>query len=168
MVTNLASDRISKKTAKLIHFPEHSWYTTKVSKLLETKIVKEQLEKRIPVNEPLMKSIHAEKFKNPILLMKSGWAIAGGQRLRVCAEIRKTEPEWDAEVKVCHLKSDEWNMFYLWGDKEFVNKTVAIYFQMIELVFKSLHYDFDKDSEGVDMTYFEDLGDKLKWKNNDS
>ena len=59
-------------------------------------------------------------------------------------------------------------MFYLWGDKEFVNKTVAIYFQMIELVFKSLYYDFDKDSEGIDMTYFEDLGDQLKWKNNDS
>ena len=37
-----------------------------------------------------------------------------------------------------------------------------------ELVFKSLYYDFDKDSEGIDMTYFEDLGDQLKWKNNDS
>ena len=78
MEINLASDRISKKTAELVHFPKHSWYTTKVSKLLETKIVEEQLEKRIPVNEPLMKSIHAEKFKNPVLLMKSGWAIAGG------------------------------------------------------------------------------------------
>ena len=164
----MASDRISKKTAKLVHFPAHFWYNAKVSELLEVKIVKEQLEKRIPVNEPLLKSIRAEKFKNPILLMKSGWAIAGGQRLRVCAEIRKTDPKWDADVRVCHLKADECNMFYLWGDKEFVNNTVAIYFQMIELVFKSLYYKFDKDSEGTDMTYFEDLGDQLKWKNNDS
>jgi len=59
-------------------------------------------------------------------------------------------------------------MFYLWGDKEFVNKAVAIYFQMVELVFKSLYYKHDKNATGVEMTYYEDLGDKLKWKNNDS
>jgi hypothetical protein len=168
MEINLASDRISKKTAKLVHFPAHHWYHCDISQLLNNKVVQEQLEKRIPINEPLMKSIHAEGFKNPVLLMKSGWAIAGGQRLRVCAEILKSDPNWNCEVEVCQFENDEWNMFYLWGDKEFVNKAVAIYFQMVELVFKSLYYKHDKNATGVEMTYYEDLGDKLKWNHNDS
>jgi hypothetical protein len=164
----MASDRISKKTARLVHFPQHMWYHCDVTELLETEVVKTQLEKRIPINTPLMSSIKEEGFKNPVLLMKNGWAIAGGQRLRVCAEIIKTNPEWTCEVEVCQFENDEWNMFYLWGDKDFTNKAIAIYFQMVELVFKSLYYGSDKSKDGTEMTYYEDLGDKLKWNNNDS
>ena len=56
-------------------------------------------------------------------------------------------------------------MFYLWPDKEFVKNATAIWFQTVELAWKSKVYEFTKDDSGVDMTEFEKIGDTLKgWK----
>lgn len=159
----MASDRIGKTSAKLVHFPKCHWYTSDATTLLKNETVEKELESRIPINTPLLHSIHAEGFLNPVLLAKSGWPIAGGQRLRVCAQIIKKNPQWNCNIEVCQLYEDEWNMFYLWPDKEFRDKTIAVYFQMIELVFKSLYYRHDKSGDGTDMTVYEDLGDRMKW-----
>ena len=97
----MASDRISKKTAELVYFPKHNWYKCDATELLCNDTVEKNLHKRIPVNTPLMHSIYSDGIMNPVLLAKNGWPIAGGQRLRVCLEIRKKHPNWDCEVEVC-------------------------------------------------------------------
>ena len=54
-------------------------------------------------------------------------------------------------------------MYYLWGDKEFVEKAVAVWFQMVELAWKSQYYIEKADPSGVAMTEFERIGDELPW-----
>ena len=36
------------------------------------------------------------------------------------------------------------------------------------IVFKSLYYSHDKDEDGTKMTEYEDIGEELKWKRNES
>ena len=162
----MAADRIGIESANLVHFPLHKWKTKSVLELLSAKVVVEELEDRIPVNTPLLHSIHNEGFKNPVLLMQNGWPIAGGQRLRVCQKILAKNPDWNCSVTVCQLEADEWNWAYLWPELEFRDKVIAVYFQMIELVFKSRYYTFDKAADGTEMTYYEELGDRMNWKHN--
>ena len=59
------------------------------------------------------------------------------------------------------------NLYYLWGDIEERDRIIAITFQLWELVFKSLYYGAGTTETGVDMTYYEDLGEELKWKLNE-
>ena len=46
--------------------------------------------------------------------------------------------------------------------KNLWTRRVAIWFQMQEVVFKSLYYSHDADGQGTKMTDYEDLGEKLK------
>ena len=48
--------------------------------------------------------------------------------------------------------------------KNLEDKAIAIWFQMQEVVFKSLYYSHEADGQGTKMTDYEDLGEKLKWK----
>tara|TARA_Y100001937_G_scaffold82874_1_gene112153 strand:+ start:8195 stop:8713 length:519 start_codon:yes stop_codon:yes gene_type:complete len=162
----MASDRIGKKSAELVALPPYKWYSRKASWLLEQPTVSENIE-NIPVNEPLMESLLAEGMHNPILCLKSHWPLAGGQRVRAIHEIRKNSPDYDMDIQVMQFTEDYHNLYYLWGDIEERNRIIAITFQLWELVFKSLYYDMDKTETGVDMTYYEDLGEELKWKLND-
>ena len=162
----MASDRIGQKSAELIALPSHKWFSRKASWILEQPTVAENIE-NIPVNEPLMESLIAEGMHNPILCLKSHWAIAGGQRLRAIHEIRKNDPDYDMDIQVMQFTEDSHNLYYLWGDIEERDRIIAITFQLWELVFKSLWYDVDKTETEVDMTYYEDLGEKLKWKLNE-
>ena len=85
--------------------------------------------------------------------MPNWYPIAGSQRLRVL-DIPELHT---AEVRVCKFDKEWW--LYLWGDEEFKNKAIAIWFQMAELVWKSIivmktthHLEHEK------------LGDELPWK----
>ena len=46
--------------------------------------------------------------------------------------------------------------------QEFRNKAIAIWFQMVELAWKSKYYEHEEDPSGTKMTEFEELGDQLK------
>jgi hypothetical protein len=110
-----------------------------------------------------MESILENDMLNPLLVMNNYWPIAGSQRLRAVYEINKTKRiSW--EVKIHRFEEDWWNMYYLWPEKEFVNKAVAVWFQMVELAWKSKYYTRETDGK-TKMTEFEELGDKLQgWK----
>jgi len=88
--------------------------------------------------------------------------------MRVMWEIvRKHKDGWmfkTMNVKVCRFEKEWWNMFYLWGDKKERDRMIAIWFQMVELAWKSKYYEHETDPSGKKMTDFEELGDKLKWK----
>ena len=116
-----------------------------------------------------MESLTEHGMKSPILTMPSYYPIAGSQRLRAMLEIcHKHRDGWmfkSMEVQVFKFQKEWWNMFYLWGDKEFRNKAIAIWFQMVELAWKSKYYEYEEDPNGKKMTDFEELGDQLKgWK----
>lgn len=163
----MAADRISKETAELIALPPYTIEVQKVKFLLNQEIVYKNIE-RVPLNEPLYKSIEKDGILNPILCMPSYYPIAGSQRIRALWELVKTHPEGytfkDIKIEVHRFEKEWWNMFYLWSEKDFRDKAIAIWFQMVELAWKSKYYEHDKDPSGKLMTDFEELGDKLKWK----
>ena len=160
----MADDRVSRETAELVPLPPHSWYVRKISWILTQKTVKQNIEK-VPINEPLMESLKEHGMKSPILTMPDWYPIAGSQRLRACAELMKTNPRiGDQEIKVCRFDKQWWLLFYLWGDKDFRDKAVAVWFQMAELVWKSKYYEDETDPSGVSMREFERLGDELEWQ----
>lgn len=160
----MADDRVSRETAELVPLPPHTWYVRKISWILTQKTVKQNIEK-VPINEPLMESLKEHGMKSPILTMPDWYPIAGSQRLRACAELIKTNPRiGEQEIKVCRFDKQWWLLFYLWGDKDFRDKAVAVWFQMAELVWKSKYYEDETDPSGVSMREFERLGDELEWQ----
>lgn len=156
----MADDRISRATAELIPLPPHTWYVRKLKWLLDQSKVKENI-KAVPLNEPLLESISEHGIKAPFLVMPNWYPIAGSQRLRAASELEELGEE---EVRVCRINEEYWLLWYLWGQKDFRDKAVAVYFQMLELVWKSRYYEDEVDPGGVPMTDFEKLGDELDWK----
>ena len=156
----MADDRISRATAELIPLPPHTWYVRKLKWLLDQSKVKENI-KAVPLNEPLLESISEHGIKAPFLVMPNWYPIAGSQRLRAASELEELGEE---EVRVCRINEEYWLLWYLWGQKDFRDKAVAVYFQMLELVWKSRYYEDVTDPAGVPMTDFEKLGDQLDWK----
>ena len=107
---------------------------------------------------------------NPILCLPSWYPLVGSQRIRVCQHIKEIDPEspvLQQEIRVAKFDGEYWNAFYLWGEEDFRSKAIAVYFQMMELAWKSIHYIEDKDFSGVPMVHFEEVGDALKWKDID-
>ena len=88
--------------------------------------------------------------------MPNWYPIAGSQRLRVLVDIPELH---STEVRVCKFDKEWWLLYYLWGDEEFRNRAIAIWFQMAELVWKSMYYEDDPS-----FLEHEKLGDELPWK----
>jgi hypothetical protein len=159
----MANDRVSRATAELVPLPPHTWYVKTISWLLEQPKVKENI-KSVPLNKNLMDSLSEHGMLSPILTMPNWYPIAGSQRMRCMAELVPTNP-WlgDQEIRVCRIDKEYWLVWYLWGEKDFRDKAVAIYFQMVELVWKSMYYEEAQDPSGKLMTDFEKEGDELEW-----
>ena len=151
----MAYDRVSRTTAELVPLPPHTWYVRTVGWMLEQQKVQENI-KDVPENAPLKAALIKEGIRSPFLCMPNWYPIAGSQRLRCLVDL----PElWDEEVRVCRFDKEWWLHYYLWGDKEFRDKAVAIWFQMAELVWKSMYYENDEK-----FREYERLGDELDWK----
>ena len=163
----MASDRIGQKSANLVAVPPFEIRAVTTNFLLEQPQVAENI-MEVPLNEKLMESIKESGIVNPHLCMKMWYPLAGSQRIRAVAEIKKTNPDFDLNITVHRFLEDWHNCFYLWPDKEFRSKAIAIWFQMQEVVFKSLHYKYTKDKDGMEMTEYEDIGEQLKWSRNES
>lgn len=161
----MADDRISKLRAELVAIPPTTWYVKKVSWVLEQESIIKNIE-NVPLNQKLMDSLKKDKMINPILTMNQWYPIVGSQRIRACKEIQKldpTHPILDQEIRIARFDADYWNMFYLWGDENFRHRAIAIWFQTVELAWKSIHYIYDTDFSGTDMKEFERIGDQLVW-----
>jgi hypothetical protein len=164
IVEKMADDRVSRKTAEGVPLAPHTWYVKKINWLLEQPAVKENIT-RVPLNEPLIESLSQHGMKSPILVMPSWYPIAGSQRMRAYREIVIADPIMgEQEIFVCRFDQEWWLQWYLWPDKEFRDKAVAIWFQMAELVWKSRYYIDEFDPGGIKMRMFEKLGDELEWK----
>ena len=160
----MASDRIGKTAANLVAVPPFEVRAITTNFILSQPTVAENIN-NVPLNEPLVESILKEGIKNPHLCMNNWYPIAGSQRIRAVSHIRDNIDEnYNINITVHRFLGDYHNVFYLWSEKEFVDKAIAIWFQMQEVVFKSLYYSHEADGQGTQMTDYEDLGEKLKWK----
>lgn len=148
----MAADRIPRESAEEIPFPPHEWYNRDIKWLLDQPIVKKNID-GIPLNEPLAKDLAEREMINPILCTPVWWPIAGGQRLRALKHL-----DLDYEIRICKIEKEYWRPFWLWKDQTEAHRMVAVYFQMIELVFKSRWYS-DNSQKMLD---YELLGDQLK------
>ena len=163
----MVSDRIGVKSANLVAVPPFE-----VRKVTTDFILKQETVDRnihgVPLNEPLVESLLKEGMKNPILTMANWYPLAGSQRIRAVAHIKEEiDPDFDLNITVHRFLADYHNVFYLWADEEFRKKAIAIWFQLQELVFKSLYYGHEVDGQGRKMTDYEDLGEELKWKHDE-
>ena len=160
----MVSDRIGKKSANLVAQPPFEIRKVSSNFILGQETVAENIRK-VPLNEPLVESIHKEGMKNPILTMTNWYPLAGSQRIRAVAHIKDNlDPTYNIEIEVYRFLADYHNVFYLWADEDFRKKAIAIWFQLQELVFKSLYYEHEVDGQGRKMTEYEDLGEDLEWK----
>jgi len=159
----VASDRIGLKSAELVGVPPYEVRVVTTDFMLEQPQVAENI-MNVPLNRKLMNSIRLNGILNPFLSMKMWYPLAGSQRLRAAAEIKKEYPNFNVNITVHRFLEDYHNCFYLWPDEDFRSKAIAIWFQTQEVVFKSLHYKDDIDKDGTKMTEYEDIGEKLKWK----
>ena len=160
----MASDRIGKTSAKLVGVPPFEIVVVSTDFMLEQPQVKDNI-RNVPVNQPLVDSILKENMLNPFLCMKEWYPLAGSQRIRAVLHIKENIDEtYSTQITVHRFLEDYHNIFYLWGDEDFRSKAIAIWFQLQELVFKSLYYDYEADGSGTKMTEYEDLGEKLEWE----
>ena len=160
----MASDRIGKTSAKLVGVPPFEIVVVSSDFMLEQAQVKDNI-RNVPVNQPLVDSILKENMLNPFLCMKDWYPLAGSQRIRAVLHIKENIDEtYSTQITVHRFLEDYHNIFYLWGDEDFRSKAIAIWFQLQELVFKSLYYDYEADGSGTKMTEYEDLGEKLEWE----
>jgi len=160
----MASDRIGQKSASLVDVPPFEVRAITTDFILSQPTVAENI-RNVPLNQPLVDSILKEGIKNPHLCMKNWYPIAGSQRIRAVAHIKDNIDEnYNLNITVHRFLGDYHNVYYLWSDKEFRDNAIAIWFQMQEVVFKSLYYSHDTDGQGTKMTDYEDLGETLKWK----
>jgi hypothetical protein len=165
----MASHRVSRSTAELVAIPPTTWYVKTVSWLLEQEEIVKNIHS-VPVNEELLESLKNFKMLNPILCLPSWYPLVGSQRVRACQHLKETEPDspvLSQEIRVAKFDAEYWNAFYLWGEEDFRSKAISVYFQMIELAWKSIHYLEDSDFANIPMTRFEDIGDEMKWENVD-
>ena len=159
----MASDRIGKKSANLVGVPPFEIVEVTTDFLLQQETVAENI-RNVPVNQKLVDSIFKEGIHNPHLCMTNWYPLAGSQRIRAALYIKENLDEnWNENIVVHRFLEDYHNVFYLWGDEEFRTQAIAIWFQLHELVFKSLYYEHDADGSGTLMTEFEDIGEELEW-----
>ena len=160
----MASDRIGKTSARLVGVPPFEIVVVSTDFMLEQAQVKDNI-RNVPVNQPLVDSILKENMLNPFLCMKDWYPLAGSQRIRAVLHIKENIDEtYSTQITVHRFLEDYHNIFYLWGDEDFRSKAIAIWFQLQELVFKSLYYDYEAAGSGTKMTEYEDLGEKLEWE----
>ena len=160
----MASDRIGTKAANLVGVPPFEVLRVTTNFLLRQEEVKNNIAK-VPVNSKLVDSIYNQGIKNPHLCMANWYPLAGSQRIRAALYIKENiDKDWDENITVHRFTKDYHNVFYLWPDEKFRSKAIAIWFQLQELVFKSLYYEHEVDESGTKMTEFEDIGEKLEWE----
>ena len=160
----MAYDRIGKTAAKLVDVPPFEIVEVTTDFILNQEVVKNNIQ-NVPLNLPLLDSVLYDGIINPILCRENWYPLAGSQRLRVVYEIKQRKnKDYNLNVIVHRFLKDYHNVYYLWPDTEFRSKAIAIWFQLQEVVFKSLYYQNEADKGGIEMTEYEKLGDELEWQ----
>lgn len=141
-------------------WPPHRWYTRSVKWLLEQPTNQKNILK-VPLNHNLLESIQRDGFLSPFLVLPNWYPITGSQRLRCAAEL-PDEILLQSKIQVCRFDTEYWAPFFHWYDKNKGQECVQVYFQMCEVVFKTLYMP-ETDNSGKTMVTFEEEGNQLHW-----
>lgn len=154
--------RIDKAKAERLmeSWPPHRWYERSVLWLLQQPTNQKNV-KKVPLNEPLLESIRENGFQSPFLTTDSWYPITGSQRLRAAMEL-PDEVLAQTKIRICKFDKPYWQPFFNWYNQEKGQECVQIYFQMCEVVFKTVYMP-ETDNSGVPMLDFEEGGNKLHW-----
>jgi hypothetical protein len=160
--------RIPKQKAQELlerSWPMHYWTKVSLWNLLNTPVNRKAIP-NIPLNDQLLESVRKHGFVSPFLVIDTWYPICGGQRLRVAMELdekylRKTL------VDVCRISQPVWMPFHSWHSAEEGQKACQIFFQMFEVVFKTLYMD-THDPDGVQLLHYEEYGNQLHWPQRDA
>jgi len=160
--------RIDRKTAEMLlmeSWPEHHWCERSLYFLLNEPKNKAHIP-NIPLNPGLLESVKKHGYVSPFLVINNWYPICGGQRLRVAMEL-PVKFQKQTMVKVCRFTKDTWRPYYHWHNQQEGHKAVQMWFQMCEVVFKTL-YMGDADPSGKRLLDFEEEGNLLHWPHRDS
>lgn len=154
--------RVQKDLAEQLvqQWPSHYWIEKSVYFLLSQAKNKEHI-KNIPLNEGLLESVKKVGFESPFLVLQSWYPVCGSQRLRVALELGE---KWQKKqkVEVCRFTTQVYEPLFYWPNKQEGHKSVQQYFQMLEVVFKTLYMP-SHDTTGKLMVDYEEEGNQLHW-----
>jgi len=146
-------------------WPSHRWYKRSIHFLLNASPENKKNIQKVPLNPGLLESVKKNGFESPFLVLNSWYPICGSQRLRVAMEMpvkwQKNEKVW-----VCKFDQAVYKQLFFWPHKEEGHEAVQRYFQMCEVVFKTLYMP-SHDSNGKQMLAFEEEGNHLHWPSRD-
>lgn len=147
------------------NWPSHRWYKRSIHFLLNHNKENYNNISRVPLNENLLKSVKKHGYASPFLVLDTWYPICGSQRLRVAMEMPE---KWQkkTEVWVCRFDKAAYKPLFFWPDKREGHEAVQRYFQMCEVVFKTLYMP-SHDGSGVLLQQFEEEGNLLHWPSRD-
>lgn len=159
--------RIDYKQAEHLmeNWPSHRWYKRSVYELLNKHPENKKNIAKVPLNPGLLKSVKLNGFESPFLVLDTWYPICGSQRLRVAMEMTE---KWQKKniVSVCKFDNAAYKQLFFWPNKQEGHDAVQRYFQMCEVVFKTLYMP-KLDSAGIPMLDFEEEGNHLHWPSRD-
>lgn len=158
----MASDRISRKTAELIALPPMDVVLRTPAELLKEANIQKVLE-TVPLNKELLASLQNEGILNPLLVTPAWYPIVGSQRVRCFFEMKDCDIFMYTPLVIHRLEKEYWNMFYLWGNEQERDRIIAIWFQLVELAWKSKNYTATIDRKGFRMEEYEQFGEENNW-----
>lgn len=159
--------RIPYKQAEdlMSNWPPHRWYKRSIFELLNASPENRKNIGKVPLNPGLLESVKKNGFESPFLVLDTWYPICGSQRLRVAMEMpvkwQKNNKAW-----VCKFDSAVYKQLFAWPSQEEGHEAVQRYFQMCEVVFKTLYMP-SHDSSGKQMLSFEEEGNQLHWPSRD-
>lgn len=141
-------------------WPQHYWVQKSIKFILDQAKNKEHI-KNVPLNKGLLESVKKNGFESPFLVLHTWYPVCGSQRLRVAQEM---PIKWQKKTKVwvCRFNSSVYTPLFYWPNKEEGHKAVQQYFQMLEVVFKTLYMP-SHSSSGKRMIDYEEEGNQLHW-----
>lgn len=158
--------RLDKQIAEelLFEWPSHRWVQKSVKFLLSQGPNAEHI-KNIPLNDKLLESVKKNGFESPFLVLHTWYPICGSQRLRVAQELGDA---WCKKQKVwvCRFDNAPYKPLFYWPNKEEGHEATQRWFQMCEVVFKTLYMP-SHDKDGVRMVDHEEYGNHMHWPNRD-
>lgn len=150
---------ISEELANRIVLPELEWHNMPIIDLVQ-RIDSEHHELFIhdqlsaPIHGPLLESIKADGFLNPLLVQHQWYPMIGNQRIR-CAVLLGEQFCKENDVTVARIKYPVWDSIGVWPDRDTQTAFLEIYFECISLVFKSRYNTRKTDSRGAVLRQFE-------------
>ena len=154
--------RIDRKVAEelVTQWPHHYWAQYSVHYILSHAKNRQHIS-NVPLNDKLLESVQKNGFESPFLLLASWYPVCGSQRLRCALEMPE---KWQKKTKVwvCRFTSEVYRPLFYWPSKEEGHKSVQQYFQMLEVVFKTLYMP-SHDSSGIAMVDHEEYGNHMHW-----